>query len=382
MKATQFRTPSKRIRHPLLIWAMATLIQPAWFGDTIAASHGFFTDAKPVAGLEGSYVDVQPDISPDGLTLHFASWNRPGVEGGSDIFRATRAHPEDPFDLPVRLEAPVNSGFRDSTPHLSQDGLTIYFSSDRPGGMGGWDLYQASRASTDLPFSNALNLGPGVNSPSRDHSPSVSADGLTMYFMSERENFGDFYVATRTNTDEPFGNVRRIGFPVSTATYEFDVAIAPNGLGLLFSRWADGRAYDLHLATRSDWLEDFTQVVDLNALSHGAAINTSCYENGATLSWDWPTLGSKMYFQRDCTADFSDIDIWEATWIPIPELSITVDGENVTLSWPDLPDPHFSLEEATDLALDNWTASPAAAGTSVTVSPSGPDKFFRLRTIR
>lgn len=364
------------------IGALTTLIPPACFYAAHAAPNGFFTEVKPVAGLEGPYVDIQPDISPDKLEIYFGSWNRPGVEGKSDIYRATRADPEDPFDPPARLDPPVNSSYGDSTPNLSPDGLILYFASDRPGGMGDWDLYQASRSSTDLPFSNALHLGSGVNGPFRDHSPSVSADGLTLYFASDREYFGDFYVATRASTEEPFGNVKRVGFPVSTDAYEFDVAFAPNGLDLLFSRWADGRAYDLHLATRSDWLEDFTQVVDLNALARGAAINTSCYENGATLSWDWPALGSKMYFQRDCTSDFSDIDIWEATWVPIPQLSIMADGANVTLSWPDLPDPHFALEETTDLALDNWTAISAAGGTSLTVTPSAPGKFFRLRTIR
>ena len=361
------------------IGALTTLIQPACFYAAHAAPNGFFTEVKPVAGLEGPYVDIQPDISPDRLEIYFGSWNRPGVEGKSDIYRATRARPEDPFDPPVRLDPPVNSAYGDSTPNLSPDGLILYFASDRPGGMGDWDLYQASRSSTDLPFSNALHLGSGVNGPFRDHSPSVSADGLTLYFASDREYFGDFYVATRASTEEPFGNVKRVGFPVSTDAYEFDVAFAPNGLDLLFSRWAIGRAYDLHLASRSDRLGDFTGEVDLTVLSAGSAINTSCFENGGTLSWDWPALGSKLYFQRDCTADFSDIDLWEATWVPIPKLSITIEGENVVLSWPDLPDPAFILTETTDLQSGDWGRVGTEDQNPAAIPLSAGGRYFRLQ---
>src|SRR5256886_8724417 len=97
---------------------------------------------------------------------------------------------------PVPLDAPVNSRCQDQTPTMSKDELSLYFLSDRPGGLGNlvsttgcmdnFDLWVAQRASTDGPWETAVNLGPVANTPRNDIAPALSADRHLLFFASDR----------------------------------------------------------------------------------------------------------------------------------------------------------------------------------------------------
>jgi hypothetical protein len=129
-----------------------------------------------------------PSLSQDGLTLLFgaARRNRLGVLD-EDIYMATRETTAEAFGLAQNLGPTVNAlGFGDYSPELSLDGLTLYFSSSRPGGQGDADLYVTTRPSIDDPWEPAQNLGPGVNSSHFDGQPSVSANGKSLYWDSDR----------------------------------------------------------------------------------------------------------------------------------------------------------------------------------------------------
>jgi len=83
-------------------------------------------------------------ISHDGLLLFLGS-DRPGGSGGHDLWVTTRATTNDPWGEPVNLGPTVNSSAPyDQTPSISADGSTLYFSSNRPGGIGDSDIYQVS----------------------------------------------------------------------------------------------------------------------------------------------------------------------------------------------------------------------------------------------
>ena len=109
-----------------------------------------------------------------------------------------------PFDG-VTFGAPspapgVNSAQDDFRPNLRRDGLEIFFDSNRPGGIGGLDLWTSTRASTSASWSTPTNLGPDVNSPVNDLRASLSWDGTTLFFGSVRaggEGSQDIYVITR-----------------------------------------------------------------------------------------------------------------------------------------------------------------------------------------
>ena len=76
----------------------------------------------------------------------------------------------------------VNSEKDDSMASISADGLTLYFSSDRPWGYGNFDIYKATRATPQDPWDEPANLGPVVNSPYLEACPSLSPDGLVLFF--------------------------------------------------------------------------------------------------------------------------------------------------------------------------------------------------------
>jgi Tol biopolymer transport system component/tetratricopeptide (TPR) repeat protein len=86
------------------------------------------------------------------------------------------------FGPPQNLGPGVNSPYDESGASISADGLTLYFASDRPGGFGGWDLWVSTRPSRDAAWEPAVNLGLPVNSPYDEIEPCISADGLSLYF--------------------------------------------------------------------------------------------------------------------------------------------------------------------------------------------------------
>src|SRR5437016_6706823 len=132
-------------------------------------------------------------------TLYFTSLTRPGGLGDFDIYQSTQ-NEDGSFNAAI-LVSELSSPFRDTRMTIRADGLEIIFSSDRPGGSGGIDLWHSTRETTSDVWSTPVNLGPVVNSSVEDRSPSLSADGETLFFSSGRVGgFGllDIWMSTRT----------------------------------------------------------------------------------------------------------------------------------------------------------------------------------------
>jgi len=127
-------------------------------------------------------------ISFDGLELYIGGHTvpRPGGFGGSDLWMSTRSAVSDAWDPPLNLGPTVNSSAHDRYPSISADGLALFFSSYRPGGHGGQDIWVTTRVTKDDDWGTPVNLGPMVNTSSSDGGPSISADGRTLYFYSNR----------------------------------------------------------------------------------------------------------------------------------------------------------------------------------------------------
>jgi hypothetical protein len=147
--------------------------------------------------------DFGPNLSRDGLSLYFSS-NRPGGWGGNDIWVAQRAKRKDPWGEPRNLGAPVNTPGLDQGPTLSRDGRSLYFFNDRPGGFGAIDLYVSHRRDRhdDFGWEEPQNLGPMINSAAVEAGAALfeHGDTLTLYFQSNRPNgIGgyDIYVSER-----------------------------------------------------------------------------------------------------------------------------------------------------------------------------------------
>jgi peptidoglycan-associated lipoprotein len=129
-------------------------------------------------------------ISSDNLSLYFHS-TRSGYIGGEDIFVVRRNNENEQWGKPENLGTAVNTPVNEWSPCISNDGLSLYFSSDRFGGVGGYDLWVAKRESIHKPWKQAENLGNTVNSKYSDCDPSISADDLTLYFSDYSTDLKD-----------------------------------------------------------------------------------------------------------------------------------------------------------------------------------------------
>jgi Tol biopolymer transport system component len=156
--------------------------------DNVGFTFGEPTNLGPT--VNSLALDKGPSISNEGLTLFFYSGsNRLGSYGSTDLWVTTRVTVDDPWSEPVNLGPNVNSSYHERNPSISADGLSLYFSSDRPGGpffsgFHPWDLWVTTRATVDDPWSEPVNLGPTVNSWTDEFSPSISVDGMSLYFSS------------------------------------------------------------------------------------------------------------------------------------------------------------------------------------------------------
>lgn len=191
-------------------------------------------------GIEGfgvvstPHTEIRASISPDGLHIVWGSTDRPGGAGGWDIWQATRV--EGRWSNPEPLA--LNSNANDFDPIFSTDGRWLYFFSNRDGGLGGDDLYRAPHLE-DGTFGAVENLGHGVNSSGDEWAPTPSADGKHLLFSSN--GFGgagrhDVLVAHWTG--EAFVDPEPAP-GVNTGDDEFDAAWLDDGKAIVFARSTD-----------------------------------------------------------------------------------------------------------------------------------------------
>ena len=159
----------------------------------------------PISELNTAAEDAQGTMTEDLLFICFAS-NRVAGPGTGDIWCARRSTRFAPFETPV-LQATVSSTAIDWMPALSADGAELFFSSDRAGGAGAFDLYRSEWVEAAGAFGPATKVTE-LNSSAWDTGPALSGDGLTLYFDSGRRAPNapsTIYVASRTNRTSPFG---------------------------------------------------------------------------------------------------------------------------------------------------------------------------------
>jgi Tol biopolymer transport system component len=124
-----------------------------------------------------------PSVASDG-SLYFTS-NRPGGLGGSDIYRAQRL-PDGRFDAPVNIGSPPNSDRGEGDTFVSPDERYLIFTANRPGSFGKADLYVSFRSGSA--WGPAINLGPSINTADVDFCPMVTPDGKYLFFS---RRYGD-----------------------------------------------------------------------------------------------------------------------------------------------------------------------------------------------
>lgn len=179
--------------------------------------------AMPGANMATPFDEWGPALDPTGTWLVFAS-NRPGGPGGGDLWQTTRATGGDPF-APPQLLAGVNTPFNETDAAVSTDCLEVVYVSDFPVGPPGRRLWRATRPSTAAPFVNAQPISE-LDGPGEEIGPTLSRDGLTILFSSDRAGGSGFDVwrATRPDHQSPFGAAQRVD-ELSTAGDDLGVAL-------------------------------------------------------------------------------------------------------------------------------------------------------------
>lgn len=129
----------------------------------------------------------------------------------------------------------INSVSWEPSACITADGNTIYFVSDRKGGYGGRDLYQIVRLPTGY-WSLAKNLGPVINTPFDDDAPFIHPDGRTMFFSSKgHKSMGGFDVFYTVKNDTGWSPPQNVGYPINTPDDDIFYVISADGKRAYYS---------------------------------------------------------------------------------------------------------------------------------------------------
>lgn len=167
-------------------------------------------------------------VSIDGQWMVLDICNTAESRGGCDLFISYRT--PDGWSAPENLGDSINTEFRESGPSLSPDKKDLYFSSNRPGGYGGSDLY-VSHHLLNGQWSAAENLGPVINTIGDESTPFIHFDNQTLYFNSTgHPGYGnnDLFV-TRKTPDGGWTKPENLGYPINTIDDEGSLVIASDG---------------------------------------------------------------------------------------------------------------------------------------------------------
>jgi len=271
----------------------------------------WFTPQNLGPVINSAFSESHPAISKDGLSLYFTS-TRPGV-GGDDIWVAQRDTLDSPWGEPQNLGALINTSFNDRVPAFSPDGHRMYFGSTRPGGCGGLDIWVSRRKDKrdDFGWEAPINLGCILNSTADDDGPTYFEDEstgkTTLYFTSLRTGgLGDFDIySSELGPDGVFGPGVLVT-ELSGPTRDTRTTIRRDGLEMFLTSDRTGSlgGLDLWMSTRAATTDSWSAPVNL-----GPGINTASSDGAPALSFD----GTTLYFYSNRPGGVGGNDLYVAT---------------------------------------------------------------------
>jgi flagellar motor protein MotB len=170
--------------------------------------------------------------------MYFTACERPGGLGSCDIFFSALSNGK--WSFPVNLGSPVNTKYWETQPSVNASGNMLFFSSNRPGGYGGKDLWYSVYKSNGR-WAIPKNLGDSINTPGDEISPFIHFDGRTLYFSSDgRPGMGgqDIYLS-RMKDDSTWTAPVNLGYPINTFNDEMGLTIESGGQKAYFSSQRD-----------------------------------------------------------------------------------------------------------------------------------------------
>jgi WD40-like Beta Propeller Repeat len=231
---------------------------PPSCNDGASAEELAFGAPIPLPGVNTASPDGVAWLSPDALEI-WISAGRPEGPGGWDVYRATREAPAAAFGAATLVE-PVSTAAHEEGISLTADALTLYSASDAAGSMGSLDIMATTRPSTLAAF-GVLAPVANVNTDAPEAHPQISADGSELYFTSPRNGTWDIYRA-QLGAGGSFEAPTVIG-ELSTSDNELGPVPSADGLTIYFMSNHDDPDFDIHVATRSTREDGFGSPVNL-----------------------------------------------------------------------------------------------------------------------
>lgn len=283
--------------------------------------------------LNTKYQDKHCTFTPDGLQIYFVS-DRPGGLGGSDIYRMVK-FPDGTWSPPMNLGPNINTPYDEEAPFMSIDNKTLYFSSNGPNSMGDFDVFVTIR-DEDWNWSSPINLGYPINTPGDDLFYTATADGSKGYLASFRgDGFGDRDIYEIQYDSSRLGNLALLKASLHTT----DGSKIPEGIVAVL------RCVNCDL--------DYEKIVKPR-IRDGIFVSQliSCRDYEITFKLD--SLSKTIYkttFSTECKNGYQEIPIRveldKVRKIIIPEISYSLDGvvtdkvtnigiENVLISFKDI----------------------------------------------
>jgi len=251
-------------------------------------------------------------ITKDGLSLYFSS-RRPGGYGDLDLWVSRRATVDEDWGVPENLGPDINTSASDTTPMISLDGHRLYYASTRPGGFGGLDIWVSRRHNKrdDRGWQPPVNLGGAVNTLSTERGPTEFEDDATgdivLYFSSARPGglgSEDIYASTM-QADENYAPAVNIE-TLNSAFSDSVPAVRRDGLEIFLSSYRTGQlgGGDIWVATRPSTSDPWSEPTNL-----GAMVNSTALDFRPAISFD----GTALYFHSARLGGFGDYDLYVAT---------------------------------------------------------------------
>ena len=175
--------------------------------------------AEPITALNTDGQEGAFSYSQDGKTLVFTACEWKDSYGGCDLYISFNSGSK--WSDPVNMGSAINSEYWDSSPAMSTDGRSLYFSSKRPGGHGGADLWMV-QLNNQNKWSEPINLGPEVNTKGNEETPYLHPDNSTLYFVSDGHIGLGSYDLFMSNRDaaQQWAAPENMGYPINTANRE------------------------------------------------------------------------------------------------------------------------------------------------------------------
>ncbi len=237
--------------------------------------------------INGEYMKASPIGSPinagnNGIEVIGLSENgdeillyQPTGVGKGNIFMST-LNAQGMYSKPEKLDAKINTGGDEIAASISADGNTLFFASNRKGGLGGTDIYICKKIGKK--WSIPKNAGPEVNTLYDEDFPNISPDGKNLYFSSKgHTSMGgyDIFKSAYEEVNGTFTSPKNIGYPINTTDDDMNFRISKNGkYGYIASAKNGGQGdFDIYRVTFNEVESDYSVVIGVFSTKDNAEIN-------------------------------------------------------------------------------------------------------------